>query len=109
MPQTTLAQAQTEFMGLGQACIIASHILDDSDGSDDGRSFDDEDAPDFDESFSDKDAAELIEAQGITFLQLAMSLSGDGSRGPYFQFPKSRDFFQCCLRSPDRIFRFIFR
>ncbi|KAF9065904.1 hypothetical protein BDP27DRAFT_1366066 [Rhodocollybia butyracea] len=54
-------------------------------------------------------AAGLLELLGLSYMDLASSLTGDGSRGPYNQFPKPSDFFQCCLLAPDRIFHSVLR
>ncbi|KAF9060022.1 hypothetical protein BDP27DRAFT_1370901 [Rhodocollybia butyracea] len=39
-------------------------------------------------------AAGLLELLGLSYMDLASSLTGDGSHGPYNQFPKPSDFFQ---------------
>lgn len=77
---------------------------------DDGLDWDDEEGTwEEDRELDGHGAAELLELLGLSYMDLAASLTGDGSRGPYFQFPKPTDFFQCCLLAPDRIFRSVFR
>ncbi|KAJ3968953.1 hypothetical protein EV361DRAFT_870433 [Lentinula raphanica] len=125
MPQPTLVETQHSFLQLAWVLILAADVLRDtaatsdsdseSDDSSESSSDSDSESEDSDDSESDdegsgnKEAAELLELQAILFVDLAVNLVGDGSRGPYFQFPKSQDFFQCCLSAPDRTFRFIFR
>ncbi|KAJ3709399.1 hypothetical protein C8R42DRAFT_446477 [Lentinula raphanica] len=128
MPQPTLVDTQHSYLELAQMLILTADALRDaasaSDSSDSDDSSDSESSSDSDsesdtndsddsesdnERFGDKEAADLLELQAVLFVNLAMSLVGDGSRGPYFQLPKSKDFFECCLSAPDRIFRFIFR
>lgn len=69
----------------------------------------DEETWDEDLELDEDDAAGLLELLGLSYMNLAASLTGDGSRGPYNQFPKPSDFFQCCLLAPDRIFCSVFR
>lgn len=77
---------------------------------DDGLDWDDEEGTwGEDRELDGHGAAELLELLGLSYMDLAASLTGDGSRGPYNQFPKPSDFFQCCLLAPDRIFRSVFR
>ncbi|KAG1824894.1 uncharacterized protein BJ212DRAFT_1295949 [Suillus subaureus] len=47
--------------------------------------------------------------KALEYRSSAASITGDGSRGPYNQIPRSKDFFSCCLQGPDREFRHHFR
>ncbi|KAJ3749666.1 hypothetical protein DFH05DRAFT_703689 [Lentinula detonsa] len=38
-------------------------------------------------------------------IQEVSEIKGDGTRGPYNQFPKSKDWFSTSLQQPDRWFR----
>ena len=53
------------------------------------------------------DVAELVELYGLQWMDLADRMTG--KRGPYFQFPKSSDFFSCCLQASDCEFWYMFR
>lgn len=117
MPTPTLVQTQNEMIQQAQVYFAAADILrDDFDtvfDEDLSTELDQEGGDDFsrlgDLDFRDPDAAEMLEFLGIAQMDMAARMSGDGSRGSYFQFPKSKDFFSCCLQSPDKEFRFYFR
>ncbi|KAG0707246.1 hypothetical protein DFH29DRAFT_897858 [Suillus ampliporus] len=79
-------------------------VLDNND--DDLDELANEDDLDDDDYLSDSDAL-LMAALEYRFL--AASITGDGSRGPYNQIPWCKDFFSCCLQSPNREFRHYFR
>lgn len=59
--------------------------------------------------FSNEEAAIMLRYIGLTWLQLAESLSSEGARRPYHQFRRPTDFFKCLLEMPDRYFRSVFR
>ncbi|SJL03612.1 uncharacterized protein ARMOST_06969 [Armillaria ostoyae] len=117
MPTPTLVQMQNEMIQQVQVYFAAADILqDDFDTTFDedlSTELDQEGEDDFsrlgDLDFQDPDAAEMLEFLGIVQMGMAASMSGDGSPGSYFQFSKSKDFFSCCLQSPDKEFWFYFR
>ncbi|KAH7867677.1 uncharacterized protein C8R40DRAFT_1137688 [Lentinula edodes] len=58
MPQITCAEVQNELFNIAQAFTVASHLMEDSDDSNDDSfqlndGFDDEEAQNFDEEFTD--------------------------------------------------------
>ena len=57
-----------------------------------------------DEDFEAGDqVSEIIELSALQWTQLALSMLGNGSCGPYNQFLQSTDFFSTCLQvqAPD--------
>lgn len=60
------------------------------------------------ELYGDDDVSDLLELEDLLWLETASLLTGDGSRGPYNQFPKTQEFFSTSLQSPDHQFRHIF-
>lgn len=86
--------------------LLAAFFFEDSDSEDELDT--DEEEFSEDEDFS---VAELLELNAINWFGIADSFykQGPGSRGPYNQIPKSKDFFSCCLQAPDREFRHMFR
>lgn len=116
MPTPTLVQTQNEMIQQAQVYFAAADILQDNFDTafneDLSTELDQEGEDDFsrlgDLDFQDADAAEMLEFLGIAQMDMAARMSGDGSWGSYFQFPKSKDFFLCCLQSPDKEFRFYF-
>jgi hypothetical protein len=54
-----------------------------------------------DEDFKADDLSEIIELSALQWTELALSMSGDGSHGPYNQFPKSTNFFSTSLQALD--------
>ncbi len=45
------------------------------------------------DNFGDKEAIDMLRVLGPTWLNLADSLTGNGTCGLYFQFPRSTNFF----------------
>ncbi|KAJ4465180.1 hypothetical protein C8J55DRAFT_493599 [Lentinula edodes] len=88
MPRTTKAEIQHNIVTAAHNFIEASILLEDL--CDDDISLDD---PDNDYM----EDAELLELAG-------MEMDGDGTRGAYNQFPKSKDWFPASLQQPDRWF-----
>jgi hypothetical protein len=72
---------------------------------------DDDDPEELSETLArdDSEVAAVLRIYGALIVEEAESLKGDGTRGPYFQFEKSKDWFICALNMPDREFRSIFR
>lgn len=61
------------------------------------------------ELLAEDDIADLLDLTALNWTEIALSMTGDGSRGSYDQIPKSVDFFSVCLQAPDREFRHMFR
>jgi hypothetical protein len=101
MVRITKAQHQAEYLGYSQSLFEYAITLEEDE--DDNILLDDEDFE------ADDQISEIIELSALQWTQLALSMSGDGSRGPYNQFPKSTDFFSTSLQAPDRYFRRMFR
>ena len=80
--------------------LIASMLFHDSD----------EDNSDNDNDNShNTDDCDTFELLALHYLSEAAELAGDGTRGPYNQAPKSTDFFDIMMTSPDRTFRHLVR
>jgi hypothetical protein len=86
MVKKTRAQHQAEYLKYANDLFEYAVALDDDD--DDDIPLDDEDFG----SDSDNDLSEVLELSALHWTQIALALSGDGSRGPYNQFQKSSDF-----------------
>ncbi|KIL55493.1 hypothetical protein M378DRAFT_28554 [Amanita muscaria Koide BX008] len=97
----TKAQHQAEYLKYAKDLFEYAIALD---SDDDDIPLDDEDS-----AFSNNDLSEILELSALQWTQIALSMSGDGSRGPYNQFPKSADFFAISLQAPERYFRRMFR
>lgn len=118
MPTPTLAERQHKLIDEALSLFVAADALRD-DANDDEFNFhpeydDDLDVVGLDDlsglvDFGDREAVEMLEIVGATWFTFALQMEGDGSRGSYFKFPRSTDFFSCCLQLPDRQFRFMFR
>jgi hypothetical protein len=99
MVKVMLTERQSELFGLSEALFEASLAL----------SFgDNELISDDDENSSEDDISNILELTAFEWTRIAILMS-DGTRGPYNQFPKSRDFFLTSLQAPDRYFRKMFR
>ncbi|KAK7453275.1 hypothetical protein VKT23_011951 [Stygiomarasmius scandens] len=122
MPRYTLAEAQAECITLGSSLLLAAELMQPQNaeedlgiGDDDGVSseesdWDEEEDTEQEETFGgDEEDEIMLQAVGIYLLDYGDSLLGNGKRGPYFQFPKSKDYFECCLNANDRDFRYHFR
>ncbi|KAJ3746836.1 hypothetical protein DFH05DRAFT_1556498 [Lentinula detonsa] len=48
---------------------------------------------------------DVLELAAALMIQKVSEIEGDGTRGPYNQFPKSQDWFSTSLQQPDRWFR----
>ena len=57
----------------------------------------------------DNFVSQILEMNALVTLQIASSLTRDGSQGSYNQYAKSADFFSTTLQSPDCQFRHQFR
>ena len=79
------AQHQAEYLGYAQSLFEYAIALEEED-EDDNILVDDED-------FEADDLSEIIELSALQWTELALSMSGNGSHGPYNQFPKSTNFF----------------
>ena len=93
-------QHQAEYLGYAQSLFEYAIALEEDE--DDNILLDDEDFK------ADDQISEIIELSALQWTQLALSMSGDGSRGPYNQFPKSTNFFSTSLQAPDQYFRRMF-
>ena len=123
MPRKTLSAVQAELLDFTETLLVAADLLDDSDTghfddlngldglgipaehAEELDSFEYQDGEDGFESF----VTEILEMHATITLQMAASLTGDGSRGSYNRYAKSADFFSTTLQSPDRQFRHQFR
>ncbi|KAJ6528964.1 hypothetical protein B0H19DRAFT_1274585 [Mycena capillaripes] len=104
MPSTTKAQTQADILYVAENLMAASVLLEDDPDDADLMGLNDEEA----EHFAD-DISDVLDLTALNWASIAEFMSGDGSRGPYDQIPKSVDFFSVCLRAPDREFRHMFR
>jgi hypothetical protein len=84
MVRTTKAQHQAEYLEFAHNLFEYVFALEEDE--DDKILLDDED-------FELEDLNEIIELSALEWTRLALAMSGDGTRGPYNQFPKSIDFF----------------
>ena len=121
MPRTTLSAVQAELLDFTETLLVAADLLDDSDTGHlddlndlDGLGIQAEPAEDLDSfGYEDGDGehafedfiSEILKMQATITLEMAASLTGDGSRGSYNRYAKSADFFSTTLQSPDRQFR----
>ncbi|KAF9059602.1 hypothetical protein BDP27DRAFT_1497896 [Rhodocollybia butyracea] len=118
----TIAELQKELTDVASLILFASSTLDEDSAQNkedefsnllhenDNLNWDgEEESWEEDWELDESSAAGLLELLGLSYMDLASSLTGDGSRGPYNQFPKPSDFFQCCLLAPDHIFHSVFR
>ncbi|KAG2368625.1 hypothetical protein BDR07DRAFT_1582019 [Suillus spraguei] len=104
MVQPTQAELQAHLAGQAQLLMGLVAVLDDNSDDDLDELANDDDLRD--DYLSDSDALLMV---ALEYQSLAVSITGDGSRGPYNQTPRCKDFFSCCLQSPDREFRHYFR
>lgn len=109
MPRTTVAEAQADMLEYAEFLLVASELLADDDILEDLAQLIPEEEHEIYGLDSDKEVSELLELEGLLWLERASALSGTGSRGPYNQFPKSKDYFSTTLQNPDRQFRHAFR
>ena len=107
MVKKTKAQHQTEYLEYANNLLLYAVALDNDPDDDSDIQDDDKDFAGLDSD--DNDLSEVLELTSLQWTQIVLSLSGDGSRGPYNQFPKSTDFFAVSLQAPERYFRRMFR
>ncbi|KAJ3804841.1 hypothetical protein F5876DRAFT_70296 [Lentinula aff. lateritia] len=89
-------QAQAVLLSMACAILAASDTLD---------NVEDADLP-LDDPCEDLEVLEVVAA---IMIHEALEIKGDGTRGPYNQFPKSRDWFPTSLQQPDQWFRSNYR
>jgi hypothetical protein len=106
MVKKTKAQHQAEYLKYASDLFEYAVALDDDD-NDHNIPADDDDSDSL--TGNDNDLSEILELSALQWMQIALAMSGDGSRGPYNQFPKSADFFAISLQAPERYFRQMFR
>ncbi|KAF8219197.1 hypothetical protein L208DRAFT_1342330 [Tricholoma matsutake] len=100
MVKKTKVQHQAEYLKYANNIFEYAVALNDDDDDDiplDGEDFGST-------SDSDNDLSEVLELSAFQWTQIALALSGDGSRGPYNQFPKSSNFFAVSLQAPEQYF-----
>ncbi|KAJ3809424.1 hypothetical protein F5876DRAFT_66484 [Lentinula aff. lateritia] len=85
-------QAQAVLLSIACAILAAFDTLD---------NVEDADLP-LDDPCEDLEVLKVVAA---IMIHEALEIKGDGTRGPYNQFPKSRDWFPTSLQQPDRWFR----
>jgi len=105
MPRKTKAEIQADLAAIMETLFSASAALDDDPTSD-------EEMADRDSDSDNKeldDIAEILLLAGLESMGEVYAMTGDGSRDPYGQIPKSEDWFKTALQSPDRDFRRTFR
>ena len=113
MPRQLLHRVQAEAANLAEYLTVAATVLDSPDiFTDLGDhlplpSFIDDEVEDF--MMNDHIVPEILQLAAFSWADFAMSLTGEGSRGPYNSWPKSHEFFTVALQSPDRWFRHMFR
>jgi len=56
-----------------------------------------------------EEIAMVLRSLGVELMVQAEDLRGDGTRGPYLQYPRSKDFFECLLSLREKEFRTMFR
>ena len=105
MPKQGLRDLQDELYNDGMVILEVSEILDD--GCDEPPDIEDRDMDEYEQP-ADSDS-DILRIYAATWIEAGVALLGDGSRGPYFQVPKSQDWFSCALQAPDRDFRAVFR
>ncbi|KAF8233233.1 hypothetical protein L208DRAFT_1267524 [Tricholoma matsutake] len=101
MVKKTKVQHQAEYLKYANDIFEYAVALNDNDDDDiplDGEDFGST-------SDSDNDLSEVLELSAFQSTQIVLALSGDGSRGPYNQFPKSSNFFTVSLQAPEQYFR----
>ena len=115
MPRTTLSAVQAELLDFMETLFVAVDLLNDNiDDFDDlaelmqGEELDNFEFEDGEDTF-DNFVSQILEMHALVTLQIASSLTGDGSRESYNQYAKSADFFSTTLQSPDHQFRHQFR
>ena len=111
MVKKTKAQHQAEYLRYASDLFQYAVALDSDDHDDDDIPLDDSDDENLgldSDSESDNGLSEILELSALQWTQIVLALSGDGSRGPYNQFPKSTDFFAVSLQAPERYFRRMF-
>ncbi|KAF9071346.1 hypothetical protein BDP27DRAFT_1401506, partial [Rhodocollybia butyracea] len=92
----TKAETQEELLSLAYALLAASEALNDVEDS--NLPIDDP-----------EEEAEMLEVTAVFMMQEALVIEGDGTRGEYNQFAKSKDWFPTSLQQPDRWFRSNYR
>ncbi|THU87950.1 hypothetical protein K435DRAFT_866748 [Dendrothele bispora CBS 962.96] len=112
MPRFTIAEAQSDYMSLGCTYLLAAHLVqpqndDDSDSDDSQHDVDskEEDWEEEDVEMGEDELEVIFQVIGTSLMAYGDGLDRDGECGPYFQYPKSKDYFDCCLNAADRNFR----
>jgi hypothetical protein len=101
------AQMQAELTGMAEALLIASFADEDEvEGEDFDMELEDKDEWQLD-NLDPKD--DVLGHVALRVLELADSMSGNGSRGPYNGIVCSKDYFPALLQQPDQRFRYVFR
>ncbi|KAJ7216459.1 hypothetical protein GGX14DRAFT_391282 [Mycena pura] len=104
MPKQGLRDLQDKLYNDGMVLLAVAEILDDECDEPDSE---DRDMDEYEQP-ADSDS-DILRLYAATWIEAGVALLGDGSRGPYFQVPKSQDWFSCVLQAPDRDFRAVFR
>ncbi|KAI0643112.1 hypothetical protein C8Q79DRAFT_928866 [Trametes meyenii] len=107
MPIRTRAETYQACIDNSLLNLVTSLVLE-SDNDSEIDSEDEEEIGDLRDDFTVQDYLELTALDWMAIAESFYS-TGPGSRGPYDQIPKSKDFFSCCLQAPDRAFRHMFR
>lgn len=111
MPRTTATEVQAELLEFAEILLLSSDLLADSaeELEEDLAILIPKEVQDiYDPDDGDRFVAEILELEGLFWLEAASSLTGDGSHGRYNQYPKSKDFFSTSLQNPDCQFRHLF-
>jgi hypothetical protein len=85
MRYVSKAQVEAEYLKYTKFLFVASELLKE----------DDEDPAGQDDDFS-----EILELTALAWAEGAVHIRGSAKRGPYNQFPKSKDFFSVALQAP---------
>ncbi|KAJ7226769.1 hypothetical protein GGX14DRAFT_385569 [Mycena pura] len=106
MPQKTIRELEDQHFEQALHFFMAADLLEDTSSAEEA----DGDHVDSDENVVQGDEIPMmLRVLGAEWLGIAEALRGNGTRGPYFQVPKSADFFELALQMPDRLFRYMFR
>ena len=102
MPRQTKAEIQANLAAIMETLFAASVALDED-------PLNDQEKEPTSEDMDVDDIAEVLFLAGVEAMEDVIKMAGDGSRGPYGQISKSKDWFIAALQSPDRDFRRTFR
>ncbi|KAJ7226031.1 hypothetical protein GGX14DRAFT_386724 [Mycena pura] len=104
MPQKTLQELKDQHFEQALHFFMAADLLEGTSSAEEA------DGDHVDENIVQGDEIPImLWVLGAEWLGIAEALRGNGTRGPYFQFLKSADFFELALQMPDRLFRYMFR